>query len=461
MKIKSKTYLMLLMLASQISCSQEIDKSNETVKELQPIRIHFVVNKTEYDSQDATRSGGSGTGWEDGEVIYLYFDSKVYGQAVYDIKTREWTVKYDGDLFITNNGWLCAHYFDKPTDASSSIVTLSPFTGIYNTWSGTYSLTSDGVLSIVLNLVPFTSRIRFHGTIGSTMTIYEGIQTLSSFDNFAFSASVDSIPVHLTVNNDGYTPYVYCFSDNSGKLEISNGKYYYTTDLPANTLKSGESGWMNIPTESEHNGWDISNFEDTLGLCPNLKHPHQIDMGTGVKFACCNVGATSPIEYGGYYAWGEKETKSVYNWGTYKWRYGEKGLLIKYNMHSEFGAVDNKNQLELSDDAASANWNRTWRMPTEDEWLELMTECAWEYTTIGGICGIKFTSKSHNTIFLPAGDFMMENRIYSPGDWGRYWSSSLSTTNSLDAKCFLFYYKNPFTSINSRDHGYNVRAVTE
>ena len=36
------------------------------------------------------------------------------------------------------------------------------------------------------------------------------------------------------------------------------------------------------------------------GLCPDANHPHAIDMGAAGKWACCNVGASSPTDYGGY-----------------------------------------------------------------------------------------------------------------------------------------------------------------
>lgn len=45
-------------------------------------------------------------------------------------------------------------------------------------------------------------------------------------------------------------------------------------------------------------------YFDLTKLCPDDNHPHMIDLGLGVKWACCNVGATAPEEYGGYYAWG-------------------------------------------------------------------------------------------------------------------------------------------------------------
>ena len=47
--------------------------------------------------------------------------------------------------------------------------------------------------------------------------------------------------------------------------------------------------------------------------CPDDNHPHAIDLGVGLKFSCCNIGASKPEDYGEYYAWGEIEEKDVYS----------------------------------------------------------------------------------------------------------------------------------------------------
>ena len=46
----------------------------------------------------------------------------------------------------------------------------------------------------------------------------------------------------------------------------------------------------------------------------------RVDLGlpSGILWATCNIGASSPSEAGNYYAWGEKESKDAYGWETYK-----------------------------------------------------------------------------------------------------------------------------------------------
>ena len=67
-----------------------------------------------------------------------------------------------------------------------------------------------------------------------------------------------------------------------------------------------------------------------------------VDLGLSVKWATCNVGASSPEEYGDYFAWGEVEPKEVYDWNTYKWCNGSEYSLTKYCTNSSYGTVDNK-----------------------------------------------------------------------------------------------------------------------
>ena len=158
---------------------------------------------------------------------------------------------------------------------------------------------------------------------------------------------------------------------------------------------------------------------------------YYVDLGlpSGLKWAACNVGATKPEEYGNYYAWGETEPKTTYDWSTYKWCNGSSSTLTKYNTSSSYGTVDNKTVLELEDDAASANWGGAWRMPTDAEWTELRTNCTWTWTTLNGVNGYEVEGTNGNSIFLPAAGYRVDVDWYDAGRYGRgyCWSSSLDT----------------------------------
>ena len=185
-----------------------------------------------------------------------------------------------------------------------------------------------------------------------------------------------------------------------------------------------------------------------------------VDLGLSVKWATCNVGASKPEEYGDYFAWGETTTKSTYDWSTYKYCNGSSSTLTKYNTDSYYGTVDNKTQLDLSDDAARANWGGAWRMPTDAELTELLEQCTWTWTTQNGIKGYKVTSKSNgNSIFLPAAGYHRGSSLAFAGSDGYYWSSSLLTSYPDDAWYVCFVSSNVARSNDYRDYGRSVRPV--
>ena len=207
-----------------------------------------------------------------------------------------------------------------------------------------------------------------------------------------------------------------------------------------------------------------ANFKKTKGE----ENSHGwIDLGlpSGLKWATCNVGATTPEEYGDYFAWGETTPKPTYNWSTYKWCNGSSTTMTKYCEYSSDGTVDNKTTLELTDDAARVNWGGSWRMPTRAEQDELRStsNCTWTWTTQNGVKGYKVISvKNGNSIFLPAAGYRDYGNLSSAGSDGNFWSSSLTTSYSGYA-CGVFFNSSlvNWYDSGSRYFGLSVRAVCE
>ena len=121
-----------------------------------------------------------------------------------------------------------------------------------------------------------------------------------------------------------------------------------------------------------------------------------VDLGLSVKWANMNVGAKKASGFGTYFAWGETKSKDYYSWNTYAWSKGDSQFLTKYSN------TDRRSQLAPVDDAAHVNLGGGWRMPTVDEFEELINNCTWEWTTLDGVNGYNVTSKkTGNSIFLP------------------------------------------------------------
>lgn len=197
-----------------------------------------------------------------------------------------------------------------------------------------------------------------------------------------------------------------------------------------------------------------------------------VEMGDGLKWATCNVGANSPEQYGDYFAWGETTPKTEYSWATYKymtndlsdWRYINKYQIadgktdaIWYYEDTFIG--DGNTTLDPEDDAAFVNWGDSWRMPTRAEWENLSdtNKFVWTWTDDYNGTGIKgeiVTSKVPgyvgNQIFLPA-----------EGQYGGYWSSSLDVYTTSNGIYFYFTSSNTGCYQQSRSSGRPVRAVSE
>lgn len=198
---------------------------------------------------------------------------------------------------------------------------------------------------------------------------------------------------------------------------------------------------------------------------PNTGNHEYVDLGLSVKWATCNVGATKPEEYGDYFAWGETQPKSTYDWSTYKWCRGSYDTQTKYCTNSSYGTVDNKTTLELSDDAARANWGGSWRMPTDAELTELREQCTWTWMTQNGVYGYKVTSKksgyTNKSIFLPAAGYRYDSSLSNAGSYGDYWSSSLYADYPYDAWSVYFYSGYVNRDYLSRHYGFSVRPVCQ
>ena len=189
-----------------------------------------------------------------------------------------------------------------------------------------------------------------------------------------------------------------------------------------------------------------------------------VDLGlpSGIKWATCNVGATKPEEFGGYYAWGETVEKSDYSWDTYKWcKSSSYRTITKYCASKRYGAVDNKNVLNPEDDVAHVKWGGTWRMPTLDEQKELLNKCTWTWTTQNGARGYKVTGPNGNSIFLPTTGYRVGTGTNDRGSHGYYWSSSLVRDSSDQAYTLNFYSSTRNWNYYNRCNGRAVRPVSE
>lgn len=163
-----------------------------------------------------------------------------------------------------------------------------------------------------------------------------------------------------------------------------------------------------------------------------------VDLGLSVKWADRNIGADILESNGVYYAWGELQNKSVYSWATYiLCRSGANYNFFMYNTNKYYGKVDSLVTLQPQNDVAYLLSSGKWRIPTIEEWQELITKCKWKKESVNGVRGLRVTASNGNSIFIPLAGHKESlnfdddsnhewlNSPYSDDISSDYWSSSL------------------------------------
>lgn len=228
----------------------------------------------------------------------------------------------------------------------------------------------------------------------------------------------------MTDLNPNETYYVRAFATNKAGTS-------YGEEISFVTLEEGNEGEED--EETKINGYEY------------------VDLGlpSGLKWATCNVGASSQYEVGDYFAWGELKSKE---------RFGMDNCPT-YGVPME----DISGNVEF--DVAAFAWGSTWRMPTEAEFMELRDNCKLEWTMIdNNTRGCFLTGPNGNQIYLPSGGFMTESSVDFAEDEAAYWTSTPDTfTSDQGYSTFVYFYSNNFCNRGwmSRYVGMLVRPVSE
>ena len=225
------------------------------------------------------------------------------------------------------------------------------------------------------------------------------------------------------------------------------------------------------------NGDGLITISDAVGIVdiilggngpePETHEYVDLQLPSGTLWATCNIGADSPEEYGDYFAWGEtvpydENGKTSFDWSTYQWCSGSPTTLSKYNPSDSFGVVDNLTELEIADDAASANWGAAWSMPTKEQFDELInsSNSTVEWTQENNVYGCKITSnRNGKSIFLPAAGDRSYSMLGYAGSKGYYWSNTLGSDYPYDSYCLNFDSSGSRTDSGSRFEGRSIRPV--
>lgn len=203
-----------------------------------------------------------------------------------------------------------------------------------------------------------------------------------------------------------------------GKLDAIN------TQMIA-LLQALESGNMSDKEAMAEVAKKIKELELNSGVIKSKETMEYVDLGlpSGIKWAKCDIGETSPEKYGGCYAWGESWRK----WNVDYYYFTD----IVEGQYTKYDSRDKRFFLEKEDDVAYLRLGEGWRYPTWNEMQELIDNCTVTESTLNGWPGVMFVSKiNNNYIFFG----------YSTEDVtrGRRWSSAVVPSDPTRAYCLYF-----------------------
>lgn len=219
-----------------------------------------------------------------------------------------------------------------------------------------------------------------------------------------------------------------------GKLDAIN------TQMTA-LLQALESGNMSDKEAMAEVAKKIKELELNAGVGVPKETMEYVDLGlpSGIKWAKCDLGGTSPEKYGDTYSWGETWTK----WNDKYYYFTD----IVEGQYTKYDSRDKRFFLEKEDDAAYLRLGEGWRTPTWNEVQELIDNCTVTESTLNGWPGVMFVSKINNNYI-----FFGYRTKGSAGGWR--WTSAVVESDPTLVKCLHFERNDETNKIDVFRHDY-------
>lgn len=269
-KIFYRLCISLVMGLAITACSNDEGSQADSQSPVVPDEsgmYHYLLdlncNTPSYDEEATTRS--IVRTWDNAASIIVRFKSGtkfITGTATYSSSDKLWSIVTSESLPVISGEGTCELYYFAGASTKDANVALTESTPCYYTTSATYVRPSEASVAIQASLGRKTWRLRFKGTSGTSITLPKNdneIKYFSAFNGQTGNFTDSQKDITLTVDNTGYTPYIYgTFVNSSGsnKITIKSGSQSYSKKLTNTNLGVGESAFMNIPVESSYTGWE-------------------------------------------------------------------------------------------------------------------------------------------------------------------------------------------------------------
>lgn len=296
------------------------------------------------------------------------------------------------------------------------------------------------------NGTTYTARIEQKGAVADYITISPDKLTFGAYDKYTTK--------RIDVTSSG----TWTATTEASWLYLIKNSNYINVEADDNISLTPRTATITLKCGTATTTAEIT--QEAAVLKENNHDYVDLGLPSGLKWATCNIGASVPEQIGNYYAWGETNTDTSYDYDTYK--YYKDYEYTKYTYWNEgcSGTPDKKATLDLSDDAAHVKWGGKWRMPTKEEAEELGSNCTYTSTTINGVKVQKITGPNGSYIIMPYNSYMNGTKLGGSLWRPMVWTSSLyQGADYKNNRAWTFEGRDGIYYSNMRIWGYPVRPV--
>lgn len=462
-----------------VSCNNEILDNTADVNEVSPTSVVFDLTANH---PDGAATKAVKTGWESGDVIYVFFsnvEAPKYLKMSYDgsWSYTEMDGSSVGSLGLTDGatGTMRAVYLPfgnaltigTGTDGTSFTFSETTYS-YYLTATLAYTVTGgkvsgafnmaipDGYVQFFLNEADADNKAPTGIELREPHLTPQGIASIAANGNIT----------HTTVAHGAPLPgYVY---DKAVKLDGESKGYLFSGILEAGARGKSTNYYFTVVSGGWQGNYYAKAFDGKSWYCTPSESSVE---GRALKMPALSgwtniTEGYKPIDLGI-----DVGGKRIY-WSSRNLGATSDGPA---NSNTTYGNYYNRGECS----AACATLGGKWRMPTESEWQALSTLTnikdkeiithttgyteekyhynAWNDTYKGLMAKSEVEGKTDRYIFLPAAGQKNNNGVELAGSWGYYWTSTVVSYT------FYAYFKTDSfaTTTSNQVLGFSVRPVSD
>lgn len=246
------------------------------------------------------------------------------------------------------------------------------------------------------------------------------------------------------------SPLGICIDKTAAKYKLIFPKIFYSTLSKIQYSEYRDLKYIPNNFVRRHIEEDKYYYDVYIELCtPASKKSvfEPVDLGLSVLWSNMNVGASNPVECGNYFCYGVPSgaldpdvslDMDIHNEENYDdldddWEEDED----YYDDWEEDYVYPRQNIINTELDIAHENLGGDWRMPTIEEYKELISKCSLENCDINGHNVCKVVGPNGNYIYFPAGGSRIDLSIIDMGHSGNYWAGTVDEYEN----CLYFSFR--------------------